>query len=144
MRVHRICAARFSSSVRALATAAFLVIPSRAPTSRAGSPYAAPIRWPLVSDSTELVPGIPRDRMIAPASLFAALAKVHRGIPSFSRQTKLACSACHYQFPQLTPFGRLFKLNGYTLTGLETIGQPADTGSETLKLRSEERRVGNE
>ena len=72
--------------------------------------------------------------MIAPASLLAALAAVHRTIPSFSRQTKLACSACHYQFPQLTPFGRLFKLNGYTLTGLETIGQPADTTSETLKL----------
>ena len=87
------------------------------------------------SDSAPLVPGIARDRMIAPASLLAALARVHAGIPSFSRQTKLACSACHYQFPQLTPFGRLFKLNGYTLTGLETIGQPADTGSnETLKL----------
>ena len=85
-------------------------------------------------DSAPLVPGIPRDRMVAPASLLAALAAVHRTIPSFSRQTKLACSACHYQFPQLTPFGRLFKLNGYTLTGLETIGQPADTTSETLKL----------
>lgn len=42
-------------------------------------------------------------------------------IPSFSRQTGLACSACHTAFPQLTPFGRLFKLNGYTLTGLQTI-----------------------
>jgi hypothetical protein len=73
--------------------------------------------------------------MVVPAALVAALARMHRNIPSFSRQTKLACSACHYQFPQLTPFGRLFKLNGYTLTGLETIGQPADTGSnETLKL----------
>jgi hypothetical protein len=89
---------------------------------------------PARRDSSQLVPGIARDRMIAPASLLAALAAVHRGIPSFSRQTKLACSACHYQFPQLTPFGRLFKLNGYTLTGLETIGQPADTTSETLKL----------
>ena len=88
----------------------------------------------VTTDSGQLVPGIPRDRMVAPAALIAALNKVHARIPSFSRQTKLACSACHYQFPQLTPFGRLFKLNGYTLTGLETIGQPADTGSETLKL----------
>ncbi|HKW49009.1 MAG TPA: hypothetical protein VJN70_16275 [Gemmatimonadaceae bacterium] len=85
-------------------------------------------------DSSPLVAGVAGDRMVAPASLLAALAAVHRTIPSFSRQTKLACSACHYQFPQLTPFGRLFKLNGYTLTGLETIGQPADTTSETLKL----------
>lgn len=85
--------------------------------------------------TSEFVAGIPADRVVAPASLYAALARVHAGIPSFSRQTKLACSACHYQFPQLTPFGRLFKLNGYTLTGLQTIGQPADTsGRETLEL----------
>ena len=51
-------------------------------------------------------------------------------VPSFSRQTGLACSACHYQFPQLTPFGRLFKLNGYSLAGLKMIGEPnAKTGA---------------
>ena len=72
---------------------------------------------------------------VAPASLYAALAKLY--VPSFSRQTGLACSTCHYQFPQLTPFGRLFKLNGYTLTGLPTIGQPGDSaGHESLKLAS--------
>jgi hypothetical protein len=77
--------------------------------------------------------GIPADHAVAPASLYAALARLY--IPSFSRQTKLACSACHYQFPQLTPFGRLFKLNGYTLTALSTIGQPGDTaGTGSLKL----------
>jgi len=37
-------------------------------------------------------------------------------VPSFARQTGLACSACHYQFLTLTPFGRKFKLNGYTMT----------------------------
>src|SRR5205814_3951326 len=79
------------------------------------------------------VDGIRADRAVVPPALYAALAAIRR-IPSFSRQTKLACSACHYQFPQLTPFGRRFKLNGYTLTGLQTIGQPADTTSETLKL----------
>src|SRR5512135_3749670 len=42
-------------------------------------------------------------------------------IPSFSRQTKLPCTACHTTFPQLTAFGRLFKLNGYTLAGIEQI-----------------------
>ena len=74
------------------------------------------------------------DRIVAPASLYAALAKMHR-VPAFSRQTGLACSACHYQFPQLTPFGRLFKLNGYTLTGIPTITAPGDSaGKESLKL----------
>ena len=33
-------------------------------------------------------------------------------LPSYARQTGLACSACHYQFLTLTPFGRKFKLNG--------------------------------
>jgi hypothetical protein len=42
-------------------------------------------------------------------------------IPSYARQTGLACSSCHYNFPQLTPFGRLFKLNGYTMVGSPTL-----------------------
>ncbi len=42
-------------------------------------------------------------------------------IPSYSRQTKLPCNACHTTFPQLTAFGRLFKLNGYTLAGIEQV-----------------------
>jgi hypothetical protein len=85
--------------------------------------------------SADVILGIAANHAVAPASLYAALAKL---VPSFSRQTGLACSACHYQFPQLTPFGRLFKLNGYTLTSLSTIGQPGDTvsGRESLKLAS--------
>jgi hypothetical protein len=42
-------------------------------------------------------------------------------LPSYARQTGLACSACHYQFLTLTPFGRTFKLNGYTLTNLPSL-----------------------
>ena len=38
-------------------------------------------------------------------------------IPSFARQTGQPCASCHSAFPQLTPFGRRFKLNGYTLGG---------------------------
>jgi hypothetical protein len=37
-------------------------------------------------------------------------------IPPFARQTGLACEACHTLPPELTPFGRRFKLNGYVLT----------------------------
>jgi iron:rusticyanin reductase len=37
-------------------------------------------------------------------------------VASFARQTGLACEACHIVPPELTPFGRRFKLNGYTLT----------------------------
>jgi hypothetical protein len=41
-------------------------------------------------------------------------------IPSFARQTGLPCSRCHTAFPELTSFGREFKLNGYTLSGEKT------------------------
>ena len=39
-------------------------------------------------------------------------------IPSFARQTGVACSGCHVGGfgPQLTSFGRQFKLHGYTLS----------------------------
>jgi len=38
-----------------------------------------------------------------------------QALPSFARQTGQSCGACHTDFPQLTPFGRRFKLGGYTL-----------------------------
>lgn len=52
---------------------------------------------------------------------YARYAKAHHLVPSFSRQTGLACSACHYQFLSLTPFGRDFKENGYTRTKLQLV-----------------------
>jgi hypothetical protein len=36
-------------------------------------------------------------------------------VPIFGRQTGMECSACHTIFPQLTPFGREFKLGGYVI-----------------------------
>ena len=36
-------------------------------------------------------------------------------VPSYSRQTGLSCDTCHTVPPQLTPFGRFFKMNGYVL-----------------------------
>ena len=37
-------------------------------------------------------------------------------LPSFARQTEQKCTACHVggNWPQLTPWGRFFKLSGYT------------------------------
>src|SRR6266700_1928164 len=42
-------------------------------------------------------------------------------VPSFARQTGLACQACHTVFPELTPFGRTFKLNGFQIDNLPQI-----------------------
>ena len=36
-------------------------------------------------------------------------------VPSMARQTGMPCAACHTVFPELTPFGRQFKLRGYAM-----------------------------
>jgi hypothetical protein len=48
-------------------------------------------------------------------------------VPSFARQTGLPCNVCHTVFPQLTEFGRNFKMEGYTET--------ASTSGETPRLQ---------
>lgn len=49
---------------------------------------------------------------------FAMLAPLDaQALPLFARQTGQNCVACHAggQFPELTPYGRMFKLTGYTI-----------------------------
>jgi hypothetical protein len=50
--------------------------------------------------------------IFAPPSAYA--------VPAFARQTGQNCNACHVSFPELTPYGRWFKLTGYTI-GQRTI-----------------------
>jgi len=38
-------------------------------------------------------------------------------VPSYARQTGQPCATCHTAFPELTPYGRQFKLGGYTAGG---------------------------
>ncbi|MGE5201829.1 MAG: cytochrome C [Acidobacteriota bacterium] len=38
-------------------------------------------------------------------------------LPSYARQTGFPCAQCHTGLPELTPFGREFKLNGYVQGG---------------------------
>src|ERR1700720_4830125 len=40
-----------------------------------------------------------------------------QALPSFARQTGQPCGTCHTDFPGLTPYGRRFKLLGYTVGG---------------------------
>ncbi len=47
----------------------------------------------------------------------AILAPPALALPSYARQTGQQCAACHNGFPELTPYGRLFKMNGYTFGG---------------------------
>ena len=49
--------------------------------------------------------------------IIALLPQQASAIPLFNRQTGQNCIACHAggQFPELTPYGRLFKMTGYTI-----------------------------
>ncbi len=55
-------------------------------------------------------------------------------VPSFARQTGLACEACHTVFPELTHFGRMFKANAYTLDNLKQVRDIDATKQEMLSL----------
>src|SRR5271165_1756271 len=45
-------------------------------------------------------------------------------LPLYARQTGQSCATCHTAFLELTPFGRRFKLGGYTLGGGDWTGPP--------------------
>jgi len=45
-------------------------------------------------------------------------------LPLYARQTGQPCATCHTAFLELTPFGRRFKLGGYTLGGGDWTGPP--------------------
>ena len=61
--------------------------------------------------------------VLAAASVLAVVVVYSVGIrpaqalPSYARQTGQQCAACHNGFPELTPYGRQFKLNGYVWSG---------------------------
>ena len=64
-----------------------------------------------------------RVKKVAPSILLvlAAFAILHidvaHALPAFARQTGQNCVSCHAggQFPELTPYGRIFKLTAYTI-----------------------------
>src|SRR5271167_3886698 len=55
--------------------------------------------------------------VLAVAAVCIVGARPVQALPSYARQTGQECAACHNGFPELTPYGRQFKLNGYTWTG---------------------------
>jgi len=69
-------------------------------------------------------------RAMVTAMVFAAAAAAWpvgaSAVPAFAEQTGQPCSACHVGGfgPQLTPFGRQFKLNGYTMRAGDSFTNP--------------------
>jgi hypothetical protein len=51
------------------------------------------------------------------AFLLVVLAPPAQALPSYARQTGQPCGTCHTDFAGLTPYGRLFKIGGYTAGG---------------------------
>ncbi|WP_341316737.1 cytochrome C [Paraburkholderia sp. IMGN_8] len=78
-----------------------------------------------------------RGSVAALAALCLLLTSTAHALPVFARQTGQSCVACHAggQFPELTPYGRMFKLNGYTL-GERTIPIAVMGSADLSKTRS--------
>lgn len=57
-----------------------------------------------------------------------------KAVPSYARQTGLACSGCHYNPPELNPAGRRFKLTGYVDKADETKVIKTDGGKKSAAL----------
>ena|SRR5579859_223510 len=78
-----------------------------------------------------------RGRFAAVAALAAAavgVAPSAHAVPSFARQTGMACEACHTVFPELTHFGRVFKANGYILSNVKQVQDVSGKKEELLSL----------
>ncbi len=65
-------------------------------------------------------------RIVLAALLAIAATQRATALPSFAQQTGQPCATCHVGAfgPQLTPFGRAFKLGGYTLEAPDTHSIP--------------------
>jgi hypothetical protein len=81
--------------------------------------------------------------LVALSTVLAAAysARPAAALPLYARQTGEPCASCHTAFPELTPFGRRFKLGGYTLSGgnsklppFAVMLQPAFTHTEAPQL----------
>jgi hypothetical protein len=67
------------------------------------------------------------------AALLAAAPQAD-AVPSFARQTGMACEACHTVYPELTHFGRVFKANGYILSNIKQVRDVTGKKEELLSL----------
>lgn len=81
------------------------------------------IAWPL---AVVIAITMAATAMLRPSSANAT--------PGFARQTGLSCQACHTIFPELTPFGRRFKMNAYVFSNVRQLEPTTERGEKTLSL----------
>jgi hypothetical protein len=78
-------------------------------------------------------------RILTPLSALLAVAVILAPVtadatPGFARQTGISCQACHTVFPELTPFGRQFKMNAYVFTNVQQLQVTNEQRQRTLSL----------
>jgi hypothetical protein len=87
-------------------------------------------RFPFTPAHFRIVSAIASLAVLA-VFLTIAFAPPAQALPSFARQTGQPCGACHTDFPTLTPYGRRFKLLGYTTGGGRYQTTPFPTADDT-------------
>ena len=65
--------------------------------------------------------------VVMSAAVFLFFSPRAFALASFARQTSFSCMQCHFGFPELTPAGRTFKLNGFTTSLDENLSTTAGT-----------------
>jgi hypothetical protein len=95
----------------------------------------------IITPAQESTHAISAFRCISPVVVIAGMilllwttSRPAQATASFSRQTGLACSTCHTTFPELTPFGRDFKLNGYTLSSAKEVTEKGEKKQSGLSI----------
>jgi hypothetical protein len=62
--------------------------------------------------------------LLLAAEAVAVGSRPAQALPAYARQTGERCATCHTIFPELTPFGRRFKIGGYQMQGGKWAGPP--------------------
>jgi len=82
----------------------------------------------MIADRAAWHPKFTAVILLGAVTLTAAVIGAHPrpalSLPLYARQTGQPCATCHTAFLELTPFGRRFKLGGYTLGGGDWQGPP--------------------
>src|SRR5581483_1776371 len=86
------------------------------------------------STAMGIPPRLPYTATVAAASVLILSAWRAEAVPSFARQTGMACEACHTVYPELSHFGRVFKANGYVLDNIKQVRDVDQRKQQLLSL----------
>ena len=92
------------------------------------SSWFAVMHWPtsVLLEQSKRANTAPRNTLLFALAIvsMAFFAPSAHAVPSMARQTGYACARCHTVFPELTPFGRQFKLGAYAMSSQKWDARP--------------------